>query len=310
MKPWLLLAYLCYLLPAQAVDLIVVDQRNAQLRRIDTQNPQTRRTTELSGNPVALWQDREQVYVLDGENHSLITYDPSTLQKKQSITLALNPVAIVGDLQFLWILHGQSLKLSQLNRADLTVVRTIALGKANPFLLAPALALDGNTLWVTNPLLGQLLRFERQTLKPLPTLTLGKGTYLMPMAARDGQVYVALGEILYHIDGSTGQILGQTSLREKDFSERLVTISQLFVNENRVFAIEPTSSQVFSFDRQTLVPFPPVKFSQTISQASQDATGHLVLAAPERGEVMILANQTPVTFRVGGSPSFVLHLVP
>ncbi len=288
-------------MPLRAEEFLLLDQNGPRLRRVDATSAQTLSQIEVNLDPVQLIA-RDQIYVLDGQSHQLFAYDSKTLEQRQAVSLPTNPVTLVADDEYLWVLHSRSFKLTQIRRQDLTLVGSPQpLGEASPFLLDPGLALGGTHLWVTNPSKGQLLDLDRQTLKPAQILTLGSPTYLMPLAALTDRVYVVLGETLYMLDDK-GITLKQVPLREERFSERPVVITQLLVNEERLYAVEPNNRQIFVFERSTLERKPPLKFGRTLGQVSMDNKGRLLVPFPQLGLLSIINRDEVVTRRVGGTP--------
>jgi len=279
MKRVLLGLYLMFtVLPVGAEELVLVDQAVSQLRWVDLSTAKTTKTVDIKvEDPVAL----VETAILDGQGQRLV-------RDTQQALLPANPVAIAFDDQYFWILHSRTLKLSQLNRSDLTPVGPAkALGESSPFLIHPDLALAGALLWVTNPRNGTLLAVDRATRSVTKTINLGEPGYLMPVAAAGGQVYVSLGDTLFVLD-SSGATLKKIPLREANFSERPIVITQLLADNTRVYAVESNTQQIFIFDRQTLAPLPALKFDQTPGTVALNQ-GHLVIPSPQTGQVQILS---------------------
>jgi DNA-binding beta-propeller fold protein YncE len=308
-------------LPAEATELVFLDNNTPLVRWYDLNQGQERKSSDVGMVPTQIRLEGTQVFVLDGSGNRLYALENAGDSVAKSARLPADPADFVIGKELIYVVHGRSNKLTVLNRKDLQPVSKIDLGPANAYLLSPGLALDESRsrLWISDPSKGLVRVYDTRSLKELANLPLGESAFLAPSAldAATGRLFVAMKSTLYVLDGETNQVQKKLSLQDPNFLGRSVNPSSIALDpkSGRLYIGDSTLNQISVVDvnKFNLVPEASLSFRNPLSTIDVDAQGNLYVTHPGRGEVTVINTATKVadrkTIKVGKNPTQ-LRIIP
>jgi DNA-binding beta-propeller fold protein YncE len=309
--------------PAQAAELVFLDNNTALVRWYDLNQGQERRSSEIGLAPSQIRLDGAQAFVLDGTGSRLYVMGETEAIPPQAVRVPSSPTDFVVGKERIYVVHGRSNRLTVLNRKDLQVISKIDLGPTNSYLLSPDLALDESRsrLWITDPSKGIVRLYDTGSLKEVGNIPLGDSAFLAPsiLEAATGNLLVAMKSTLYVVGGQTAQVQKKVSLQDPNFLGRSVNPSLLALDpkSGRLYLGDSTLNliSVVDLNKFNLIPEASLSFRNPISAMDLDSQGNLYISHQGKGEVTVINPANPnkddarKTIKVGKNPTQ-LRIIP
>lgn len=309
-------------LPAQAAELVLLDNNTPLVRWYDLNQGQERKSSEVGLVPTQIRLEGTQVFVLDGTGNRLYVLQKAEDAAAKSVRISANPTDFVVGKAYIYVVHGRSNRLTVLNRKDLQLLSTIDLGPADAYLLSPTLALDESRfrLWMVDPSKGLVRVYDTRSLKEVANIPLGDSAFLAPSAldAATGRLFVAMKSTLYVLDGETVQVQKKLSLQDPNFLGRSVNpgLIAMDAKSGRLYLGDSTLNQISVIDinKFNLIPEASLSFRNPINAIDVDPQGNLYVTHPGRGEVTVINRASSKdldrkTIKVGKNPTQ-LRIIP
>ena len=317
-----LLLVTSFVLPAEAAELVFLDNNTPLVRWYDLNQGQERKSSNVGQALTQIRLEGAQVFVLDGSGNRLYVLESVGDSAAKSVRISANPTDFVVGKEHIYVVHGRSNRLTVLNRKDLQPVSKIDLGPANSYLLTPTLALDESRfrLWMADPSKGLVRVYDTRSLKEVANIPLGDSAFLAPSAldAATGRLFVAMKSTLYVLDGETLQVQKKLSLQDPNFLGRSVNPGSIALDAKlgRLYLGDSTLNQISVIDvnKFNLIPEASLSFRNPLNAIDLDTQGNLYVTHPGQGEITVINAGSPKasdrkTIKVGKNPTQ-LHIIP
>jgi class 3 adenylate cyclase len=174
-------------------------ETSSQLLKIDPASGRTLATLDLPGALVDAEAGNRSIWALSAAG-DLVEIDPGAARIVERYSVdAGEPTKVVPLLGSIWVCDCPNGKILQVDPADGTVVRTVALPQRGYLIGAASDATDGNTLWLVDPEAGTITPLDPETGKPGRPLGFG-GSRVYAAEIGFGSIWVAAGSKLYRFD--------------------------------------------------------------------------------------------------------------